>query len=115
WAGTCRACGRVSPPNANFCPQCGASLGNKVATAPRPEPAASVSAQFASLPERRQLTVMFCDMVGSSVLATRLDPEEQREVVAGFQACCAKEIKQLGGMVAQYLGDAVLAYFGSPT
>src|SRR5262249_10316856 len=81
----------------------------------RPEPAARVSAQFASLPERRQLTVMFCDMVGSSVLATRLDPEEQREVVAGFQACCAKEIKQLGGMVAQYLGDGVLAYFGSPT
>ena len=57
---------------------------------------------------------MFCDMVGSSALSTRLDPEEQREVVGAFQACCAKEIKRLGGMVAQYLGDGVLAYFGYP-
>ena len=58
---------------------------------------------------------MFCDMVGSSALSTRLDPEEQREVVSGFQGCCAGEIKRLGGMVAQYLGDGVLAYFGYPT
>src|SRR5262249_37933230 len=65
-------------------------------------------------PERRQLTVMFCDMVGSSALSTRLDPEEQREVVSSFQSCCAAEIKRLGGMVAQYLGDGVLAYFGYP-
>ena len=57
---------------------------------------------------------MFCDMVGSSALSTRLDPEEQREVVSSFQGCCAREIKQLGGMVAQYLGDGVLAYFGYP-
>jgi len=57
---------------------------------------------------------MFCDMVGSSALSTRIDPEEQREVVSNFQACCAKEIKRLGGMVAQYLGDGVLAYFGYP-
>jgi class 3 adenylate cyclase/tetratricopeptide (TPR) repeat protein len=57
---------------------------------------------------------MFCDMVGSSVLSTRLDPEEQRDVVSAFQSCCAAEIKRLGGMVAQYLGDGVLAYFGYP-
>ena len=57
---------------------------------------------------------MFCDMVGSSALSTRLDPEEQRDVVSGFQGCCAAEIKRLGGMVAQYLGDGVLAYFGYP-
>jgi class 3 adenylate cyclase/predicted ATPase len=64
--------------------------------------------------ERRQLTIMFCDMVGSSALSTRLDPEEQSEIIAGFHACCAKEVKSLGGMVAQYLGDGVLAYFGYP-
>jgi predicted ATPase/class 3 adenylate cyclase len=58
---------------------------------------------------------MFCDMVGSSALSTRLDPEEQGEVIAAFHACCANEIKALGGMVAQYLGDGVLAYFGYPT
>jgi class 3 adenylate cyclase len=58
---------------------------------------------------------MFCDMVGSSALSTRLDPEEQGEVIAAFHTCCANEIKALGGMVAQYLGDGVLAYFGYPT
>jgi class 3 adenylate cyclase len=63
---------------------------------------------------RRRLTVMFCDMVGSSTLSTQLDPEEQREVVGAFQSCCANEIKRFGGMVAQYLGDGVLAYFGYP-
>ena len=57
---------------------------------------------------------MFCDMVGSSGLSTRLDPEMQREVVSAFQAYCAGEINRLGGMVAQYLGDGVLAYFGYP-
>jgi hypothetical protein len=57
---------------------------------------------------------MFCDMVGSSALSTRLDPEEQRDVVSAFQTCCANEIKCLEGMVAQYLGDGVLAYFGYP-
>jgi predicted ATPase/class 3 adenylate cyclase len=64
--------------------------------------------------ERRQLTIMFCDMVGSSRLSTRLDPEEQRDVVGAFQSCCAKEIKHFGGMVAQYLGDGVLTFFGYP-
>jgi len=58
---------------------------------------------------------MFCDMVGSSALSARLDPEEQSNVIAAFHTCCADEIKALGGMVAQYLGDGVLAYFGYPT
>lgn len=67
-----------------------------------------------SAAERRQLTIMFCDMVGSSALSTRLDPEEQREVVSAFQNCCNNEIVRMGGMVAQFLGDGVLAYFGYP-
>jgi class 3 adenylate cyclase/predicted ATPase len=58
---------------------------------------------------------MFCDMVASSALSMRLDPEEQGDVIAAFHGCCANEIKSLGGMVAQYLGDGVLAYFGYPT
>jgi class 3 adenylate cyclase/predicted ATPase len=58
---------------------------------------------------------MFCDMVGSSALANRLDPEEQGDVIAAFHSCCAAEITALGGMVAQYLGDGVLVYFGYPT
>src|SRR5262249_57962371 len=78
------------------------------------KPISGTPAVTASAPERRQLTVMFCDMVGSSALSTRLDAEEQREVIASFHACCANEVKSLGGMVAQYLGDGVLAYFGYP-
>jgi class 3 adenylate cyclase len=69
----------------------------------------------ASAAERRQLTIMFCDIVGSSALSTRLDPEEQGDIIAAFHTCCANEIKSLDGMVAQYLGDGVLAYFGYPT
>jgi len=64
--------------------------------------------------ERRQLTVMFCDLVGSTALATRLDPEDLREVIATYQQCCQKVIAQAGGFVASYLGDGVLAYFGYP-
>ena len=64
--------------------------------------------------ERRQVTIMFCDMVGSSALSTKLDPEEQRDVVSHFQTSCATEVKRFGGIVAQYLGDGVLVYFGYP-
>jgi len=110
----CPACGSDSVSSAKFCPECGASLAAKMAAAPKSEPAPRGPTQSAS-PERRQLTIMFCDMVGSSALSTRLDPEEQREVIATFHACCANEIKALDGMVAQYLGDGVLAYFGYPT
>jgi class 3 adenylate cyclase/predicted negative regulator of RcsB-dependent stress response len=69
----------------------------------------------AAAAERRQLTVMFCDMVGSTALSTRLDPEEQRDVVSRFQECCARQIERFDGNVAQFLGDGVLAYFGYPT
>jgi predicted ATPase/class 3 adenylate cyclase len=106
----CSACGHASPPGAKFCPECGASITNKKIA----EPALLARTSAASSPERRQLTVMFCDMVGSSALSTQLDPEEHREVVASFQVACASEIKRLDGMVAQFLGDGVLAYFGYP-
>jgi len=58
---------------------------------------------------------MFCDMVGSSALSTRLDPEEQRNVIIAFHTCCANEVKSFDDMTAQYLGDAVLPYLGYPT
>src|SRR6516225_4861100 len=64
--------------------------------------------------ERRQLTVMFCDLVGSTALATKLDPEDLREVVGAYHHCCAEQIKSAGGFVARYMGDGVLAYFGYP-
>ena len=64
--------------------------------------------------ERRQLTVLFCDLVDSTVLASQLDPEELREVVRAYQATCAKVIARFAGHIAQYLGDGLLVYFGYP-
>jgi class 3 adenylate cyclase len=74
------------------------------AAQPRTEPEA----------ERRQVTVMFCDLVGSTALSTRLDPEDLREVIGGLQRRMAQTISQFEGFVARYLGDGVLAYFGYP-
>jgi len=64
--------------------------------------------------ERRQLTVLFCDLVDSTVLASQLDPEELREVVRAYQDTCAKVIARFDGHIAQYLGDGLLVYFGYP-
>src|SRR5215831_7035105 len=64
--------------------------------------------------ERRQLTVLFCDLVGSTTLSAQLDPEELREVVRAYQATCAKVIARFEGHIAQYLGDGLLVYFGYP-
>jgi len=65
-------------------------------------------------PERRQLTVMFCDLVGSTALSERLDPEDLREVMRAYRSACLPAIERYGGKVAQYLGDGVLVYFGYP-
>ena len=64
--------------------------------------------------ERRQLTVLFCDLVDSTVLASQLDPEDLREVVRAYQDTCAKVITRYEGYIAQYLGDGLLVYFGYP-
>jgi class 3 adenylate cyclase/predicted ATPase len=64
--------------------------------------------------ERRQLTVMFCDLVGSTDLSGRLDPEDLREVVRAYQAAAAEAVRRFGGHIAQYLGDGILVYFGYP-
>jgi class 3 adenylate cyclase len=64
--------------------------------------------------ERRQLTVMFCDLVGSTALSARLDPEDLRAVIGAYHGCVASVIERAGGFVAKYMGDGVLAYFGYP-
>ncbi len=64
--------------------------------------------------EKRQLTVMFADLVGSTALSTRLDPEDLREIIGAYHRCCAEQIEKSGGFVARYMGDGVLAYFGYP-
>ena len=64
--------------------------------------------------ERRQLTVMFCDLVGSTALSARLDPEDMRAIVAAYHSLCRQIVEQHGGFVAEYLGDGLLVYFGYP-
>jgi class 3 adenylate cyclase/predicted ATPase len=64
--------------------------------------------------ERRQLTVMFVDLVGSTALSARLDPEDMREIVGAYHRSCAEQITKAGGFVARYMGDGLLAYFGYP-
>jgi class 3 adenylate cyclase/predicted ATPase len=64
--------------------------------------------------ERRQVTVMFSDLVGSTALSARMDPEDLREVIAAYQKCVAETVRRFGGFVAKYLGDGVLVYFGYP-
>ena len=74
-------------------------------------PAAPASTDAA---ERRQLTVMFCDLVGSTAMSARLDPEDMRNIIAGYHRCCASRITGCGGFVAKYMGGGVFAYFGYP-
>jgi class 3 adenylate cyclase len=64
--------------------------------------------------ERRQVTVMFSDLVGSTALSARMDPEDLREVITAYQKCVAKTVQRCGGFVAKYMGDGVLMYFGYP-
>jgi len=64
--------------------------------------------------ERRQVTVMFADLVGSTALSTGMDPEDLREIISAYQKCVAETIHRFGGFVARYVGDGVLVYFGYP-
>ncbi len=64
--------------------------------------------------ERRQLTVMFCDLVGSTALSTGMDPEDLRDVIASYQSRCSAAIRRYDGFVAKYMGDGILVYFGYP-
>jgi len=110
----CAACGHANAAASRFCAQCGVKLG-EAAAAPAAAPAQPPSVARASTSaERRQITVMFCDLVGSTALSTRLDPEDLREVIAAYHASAAEVVTRFGGYVAKYMGDGVLVYFGYP-
>jgi class 3 adenylate cyclase/predicted ATPase len=106
----CPACGFENEPTAKFCGGCGKPIGETAAPAP-----AVVSAPLrADGAERRQLSVMFCDLVGSTALSARLDPEDLREVIGAYHRAVAEMVAGFDGFVAKYMGDGVLAYFGYP-
>src|SRR4029077_7068335 len=104
----------------------GVSLGHRLqllraiaelAKAEKPPKADVATAPFAApqdTAERRQVTVMFSDLVGSTALAARMDPEDLREVISAYQKCVAEVVQRFSGFVAKYMGDGVLAYFGYP-
>jgi len=120
----CPACGAENAPQATFCGQCGTAL--RSASVPGSLQSQKTSAGIAlpgnavaveSAPpsaERRQLTVMFCDLVESTALSGRLDPEELRRVLRDYHSMCSTMIRRYDGTIAQYLGDGLLVYFGYP-
>ncbi|MCE2487144.1 MAG: zinc ribbon domain-containing protein [Desulfurellaceae bacterium] len=97
----CPQCGTHNRSAARFCDQCGTAL-------------TPVSGMARPAAERRQLTVLFCDVVGSTRLAEQLDPEELRDVIRSYQELCAEVVAGFAGYIAQYLGDGLLVYFGHP-
>jgi class 3 adenylate cyclase/tetratricopeptide (TPR) repeat protein len=107
----CPKCGAAVEPDESFCGECGTALGN---AAPPAVADGTQSVTASAGGERRHLTILFCDLVGSTEISARLDPEEWRELVDGYHRAAAEAITRFGGHVAKYLGDGVMAFFGYP-
>jgi len=106
----CGGCGSENPAKFSFCGVCGLPL----AQAQSPPSQDEVQSDRADNAERRQVTVLFCDLVDSTEASERLDPEDLRDIVRRYQQVVADVVLAFGGHVAQYLGDGVLVYFGFP-
>ena len=91
-----------------------AELTSREKDAPRAAVATAPTAAPQDTAERRQVTVLFSDLVGSTALAGRMDPEDLREVISAYQKCVAETVRRFGGFVAKYMGDGALVYFGYP-
>src|SRR5947199_8465106 len=105
----CAACGYSNPAHAHFCAECGAKLAtlrpHEESSTPLPQSAPFAASDMVGSVERRQLTVLFCDLVGSTLLSSRLDPEELREVIGAYHRCVADTVQPFAGFVARYMGD----------
>jgi class 3 adenylate cyclase/tetratricopeptide (TPR) repeat protein len=118
----CTACGFENPATFKFCGGCGESLASggpakptaPDTAAPAPVPPRQEFRLDRADGERRQLTVLFCDLVDSTSLADHLDAEVYRDLVRDYQLACAEAIARFDGHIAQYLGDGLLVYFGFP-
>ena len=104
----CSACGASNRVGAKFCDSCSAALRTQVS----PSAAATASPEVGG--ERRHLTILFCDLVGSVTLTSQLDPEEWRATVAGYQRAASGAVTRFGGEVVRYVGDGIMAFFGYP-
>lgn len=101
----CPNCGFENPSGFRFCGECGTTMIRETS-----QKAIETSTEA----ERRQITVLFCDLVGSTALSSRLEPEALREVIRDYQPTCAKVIRHYKGFIARYFGDGILVYFGYP-
>lgn len=113
----CRRCAAINEPEARFCGNCGwafpTATSLTIPVAPRRRATESPEVAFNRV-ERRPLTVMFCDLVNSTRLASSLDPEDTHLVICKFQRVCAAVVRNHNGFVAQCMGDGVMIYFGYP-
>ena len=122
FASCCASCGAEVPARAKFCPNCGVLLAGEQAAGSGQPPQISATSNQTTPPlesggeraERRQLTVLFCDLAGSTELARTLDPEDFSEVLQAYQAVSEVVVKRFDGHIAQVLGDGLLVYFGYP-
>ena len=108
---TCDTCHATLLPDACFCHTCGTAIDSNKNDSP--DVSRDVT-RLQTLPERRQLTVMFCDLVGSSALSEQLDPEDLRRVIRTYQQTCGEVIDRYSGYVSRYMGDGILVFFGYP-
>jgi class 3 adenylate cyclase len=129
----CPQCGAEKLPGKRFCGDCGSELSDAVyrnrshrakktlptsmlrTSQPRTKRPKADPGSVVADGERRQLTVMFCDLVGSTAISRQLDPEELRDVIRNYHEICARAIGRFDGFVAKYLGDGLLIYFRYPT
>src|SRR5713101_3289289 len=120
----CPHCGTVNVPAAKFCIECGTALVSKgesteplpelVPPVPMPQEAVNAESKLTPPEERRVVTIMFADIIGSTPLADRLDPEDMRAILVGYFNLMTEQIRRHGGTVEKYIGDAVMAVFGMP-
>src|SRR5271167_4375539 len=109
----CPNCGTVNVPLAKFCIECGTALAPK-GDITRPLPLNGNDNRLMLPEERRVVTIMFADIIGSTPLADRLDPEDMRAILTGYFNLMTEQIRRHGGTVEKYIGDAVMAVFGAP-
>jgi class 3 adenylate cyclase/predicted ATPase len=106
----CPSCHAEVAPIARFCHECGTALGSVA----QPTPDRAHPAEPETIVERRHMSVMFCDLVGSVQMSRALDPEDLRDLIRAYREACAAVVSRYGGTTAQFQGDGIVVYFGYP-
>ena len=110
----CPSCGFANEPGDRYCGGCAAEIASPAAGAAGDPPAGPGETRVPAEAERRQITVMFCDLVGSTALSEQLDPEDMRDLLRAYREACSAIVERYEGLIAQFRGDGILIYFGYP-